>query len=145
MAGPKSGQVRRVPESKSDANVIPVTSTFPYPSMSVAVIQKAQFCRVSVTRWHGRAISKHGVRPSARMHSSSQPYSTSSSSSVPGGSQDPFSYCRDFVKKHDMDSYLISQFFPRSLQAACFAVRAFYVCRSSSAVMYGFRRLIFIR
>ncbi|KAI5122808.1 hypothetical protein M0805_000150 [Coniferiporia weirii] len=42
-------------------------------------------------------------------------------------SQDPDAYCRDFVRKHDRDSYLTSQFFPRSLQPACFALKAFYV------------------
>ncbi|KAL5482711.1 hypothetical protein ACEPAI_9305 [Sanghuangporus weigelae] len=50
--------------------------------------------------------------------------STNSSSVGPQG-QD--AYCRDFVMKHDRDAYLTSQFFPKHLQPACFAVRAFYV------------------
>ncbi|KLO04758.1 hypothetical protein SCHPADRAFT_884210, partial [Schizopora paradoxa] len=49
--------------------------------------------------------------------------------STTGGfsSEDPFAYCRDFVKKHDRDSYLTSQFFPKNLQGYCFAVRSFYI------------------
>ncbi|KAH8114540.1 isoprenoid synthase domain-containing protein [Phellopilus nigrolimitatus] len=54
-------------------------------------------------------------------------YATGPSSSPSGGNQDPIAYCRDFVRQHDRDSYLISQFFPRNLQPACFAVKAFYV------------------
>ncbi|PAV17197.1 hypothetical protein PNOK_0726100 [Pyrrhoderma noxium] len=50
---------------------------------------------------------------------------TSSDASF-SGPQDPDSYCRDFVRKHDRDSYMTIQFFPRSLQASCFAVKAFY-------------------
>lgn len=107
--------------------------------MLVAVIRKTRLGRVPATQRYNRpcnsAISQHGIhiRPSVRSPCSSQPYATSSSSSaVRGGSQDPSSYCRDFVKKHDMDSFLTSQFFPRNLQTACFAIRAFYVCQSFS-------------
>lgn len=60
-------------------------------------------------------------------HFSPKSYTTTSSTSPSSGNQDPFTYCRDFVQKHDRDSYLISRFFPSHLQNACFAVRAFYV------------------
>ncbi|KAL5501513.1 hypothetical protein ACEPAH_8773 [Sanghuangporus vaninii] len=53
-------------------------------------------------------------------------YATSTNSSSVGP-QDPDSYCRDFVMKHDRDAFLTSQFFPKHFQPACFAVRAFYV------------------
>ncbi len=60
-------------------------------------------------------------------HFSPKLYTTTSSTGPSSGNQDPFAYCRDFVQKHDRDSYLISRFFPSHLQNACFAVRAFYV------------------
>ncbi|TDL17871.1 hypothetical protein BD410DRAFT_793908 [Rickenella mellea] len=54
-------------------------------------------------------------------------YATNKTSSPSSGLQDPSAYCRDFVKRHDRDSYLTSLFFPKHLQNACFAVKAFYV------------------
>ena len=40
---------------------------------------------------------------------------------------DPSGYCRDYVRKRDYESYLIGSFYPRELQNAFFALRAFYV------------------
>lgn len=56
----------------------------------------------------------------------SRRYSSADANSI-GGLEDPFTYCRNFVRQHDRDSYLTSQFFPKNLQGFCFAVRAFYV------------------
>jgi NADH dehydrogenase [ubiquinone] 1 alpha subcomplex assembly factor 6 len=44
-----------------------------------------------------------------------------------GGTQDPFAYCRNFVRTRDYEAFLTSQFYPKHLQDAFFAVRAFYV------------------
>ncbi|KAJ2969856.1 hypothetical protein NUW54_g12866 [Trametes sanguinea] len=43
------------------------------------------------------------------------------------GITDPEAYCRDLVRKRDYESYLIGSFYPRRLQGAFFALRAFYV------------------
>ncbi len=39
----------------------------------------------------------------------------------------PTVYCRDYVRARDYESYLIGGFYPRHLQGAFFALRAFYV------------------
>ena len=44
-----------------------------------------------------------------------------------GGLQDPESYCKDLVRKRDYEWFLISHFYPKELQGAFFALRAFYV------------------
>ncbi|OSD07220.1 hypothetical protein PYCCODRAFT_1402661 [Trametes coccinea BRFM310] len=43
------------------------------------------------------------------------------------GIADPEAYCRDLVRKRDYESYLIGSCYPRRLQGAFFALRAFYV------------------
>ncbi|KAJ8080579.1 hypothetical protein PM082_017413 [Marasmius tenuissimus] len=50
-----------------------------------------------------------------------------SSSSVTFGEADAAQYCRDLVRKHDYESYLISQFFPKEYQGGYFALKAFSV------------------
>lgn len=55
------------------------------------------------------------------------------SASAPG-TADPAAYCRDFVRKHDYDSWLLSPFYPKHLQNAYFALKAFSVCNSSFLV-----------
>ncbi|KXN81771.1 NADH dehydrogenase (ubiquinone) complex I, assembly factor 6 [Leucoagaricus sp. SymC.cos] len=47
------------------------------------------------------------------------------SSSV--GLSDPVGYCTDLVRKHDYESYLISQLWPRDLRGSYFALKAFSV------------------
>lgn len=47
------------------------------------------------------------------------------------GPSDPHAYCREFVRKHDYDSYLNSYFYPRAAQKGFFAIKAFSVRRSS--------------
>ncbi|KAI0781990.1 Squalene/phytoene synthase [Abortiporus biennis] len=44
-----------------------------------------------------------------------------------GGLQDPAAYCKDLVLKKDYDAFTLSHFYPRDLQGAYFALRAFYV------------------
>jgi len=44
-----------------------------------------------------------------------------------GGASDSATYCRALVQKHDYESYLTSYFYPRALQPAYFAIRAFNV------------------
>ncbi|KAF9463036.1 isoprenoid synthase domain-containing protein [Collybia nuda] len=36
-------------------------------------------------------------------------------------------YCRDLVRRHDYESYLLSQFYPKHLQGGYFALRAFFI------------------
>lgn len=52
-----------------------------------------------------------------------------SSAHAEAGVADPAAYCRDYVRKRDYESYLIGGFYPRHLQGAFFALRAFYVSR----------------
>lgn len=44
-----------------------------------------------------------------------------------GGSQDPFIFCREQVRKYDYNSHLLSYFYPRRTQDAYFALKAFNV------------------
>ncbi|KAG8907608.1 hypothetical protein FRB99_003303 [Tulasnella sp. 403] len=44
-----------------------------------------------------------------------------------GGLDDPTTYCRNLVRKHDYDSLLCSYFYPRRTQPAYFALKAFNV------------------
>lgn len=37
-------------------------------------------------------------------------------------------YCKDYVRKHDYEGYLLAPFYPPQLQDAYWAIRAFYVC-----------------
>lgn len=54
--------------------------------------------------------------------------STSTATSEAGVTvANPALYCRDYVRKRDYESYLIGGFYPRHLQDAFFALRAFYV------------------
>ncbi|KAJ7175859.1 Squalene/phytoene synthase [Mycena filopes] len=46
-------------------------------------------------------------------------------STVPGASTDPAAYCRQLVRKHDYESFLISKFWPAQLQDGYFAIKAF--------------------
>ncbi|KAF8134793.1 hypothetical protein K438DRAFT_1883037 [Mycena galopus ATCC 62051] len=41
--------------------------------------------------------------------------------------QDPAAYCRELVRKHDYESFLISKFWPGQLQDGYFAIKAFSV------------------
>ncbi|KII87014.1 hypothetical protein PLICRDRAFT_43724 [Plicaturopsis crispa FD-325 SS-3] len=43
------------------------------------------------------------------------------------GSGDPTTYCRNLVRKHDYDSFLIAQFWPKELQRGYYALKAFAV------------------
>ncbi|KIM28347.1 hypothetical protein M408DRAFT_16309 [Serendipita vermifera MAFF 305830] len=43
-----------------------------------------------------------------------------------GGTDEPFAYCRDLVKKYDYDAFLTSSAYPANLRARYFALRAFY-------------------
>ncbi|KAF9046567.1 isoprenoid synthase domain-containing protein [Panaeolus papilionaceus] len=45
----------------------------------------------------------------------------------------PDAYCRDYVRKHDYDSYLISHFYPKHAQPGYFAIKAFSVELASIA------------
>lgn len=48
-------------------------------------------------------------------------------SSPEGVTQNPESYCKDLVRSRDYEWFLISHFYPKELQGAFFALRAFYV------------------
>lgn len=43
------------------------------------------------------------------------------------GSADPAAYCRGLVQRHDYESFLTAQFYPKEVQGGYFALRAFYV------------------
>ncbi|KAF5360504.1 hypothetical protein D9756_005022 [Leucocoprinus leucothites] len=64
--------------------------------------------------------------PTLRRLYATQHQSFDNSSSTVGLS-DPFEYCTDLVRKHDYESYLISQFWPRDLRGSYFAIKAFSV------------------
>lgn len=92
------------------------------PSNENLAVSMIRFPRAAVVRGLAhRGFQNYRAQPGA-----SQRYSTADTHST-GGQEDPFSYCREFVKKHDRDSYLTSLFFPKDLQGFCFAVRSFYV------------------
>ncbi|KAH9891650.1 isoprenoid synthase domain-containing protein [Cubamyces lactineus] len=66
------------------------------------------------------------------------------------GLADPTAYCRDLVRKRDYESYLIGSSYPRHIQGAFFALRAFYVELASvqdtvSNAMIGKMRMQFWR
>lgn len=42
-------------------------------------------------------------------------------------SPDPTTYCSDFLRKHDYESFLISQFYPKEMQGGYLALKAFSV------------------
>lgn len=58
-------------------------------------------------------------------------YSTQSQSlsspSISVGLSDPFGYCADLVRKHDYESYLISQFWPKDIRGPYLSIKAFSV------------------
>ena len=63
-----------------------------------------------------------------------------------GGLQDPESYCKDLVRKRDYEWFLVAHFYPKELQGAFFALRAFYVSNRlhpvwDRAEVYGLVRL----
>jgi hypothetical protein len=51
-----------------------------------------------------------------------RPYST-----APEAPTDPVEYCRELVRRHDYESFLISKFWPAPLQDGYFAIKAFSV------------------
>lgn len=44
------------------------------------------------------------------------------------GLANPAAYCREFVRKHDYESFLVSHFYPKAAQDGFFAIKAFSVC-----------------
>ena len=42
-------------------------------------------------------------------------------------------FCRDFVRKHDYEAYLVSHLYPADKRKGYFAIKAFYVCMGSRA------------
>ncbi|CAL1713126.1 unnamed protein product [Somion occarium] len=61
------------------------------------------------------------------MHASARFMTTQLGSGQAGGLQDSLAYCKYLVRKRDYEAFLTSHFYPRHLQAAFFALRAFYV------------------
>lgn len=41
--------------------------------------------------------------------------------------QDPTEYCKNFIRQHDYESFLIGQFWPKNVQGGYFALKAFSV------------------
>ncbi|TFK52614.1 hypothetical protein OE88DRAFT_1657972 [Heliocybe sulcata] len=67
-----------------------------------------------------------------------------------GGVEDPGAYCRDLLRKHDYESFLMSPFYPEHHRAGYFALKAFYVelamlQESVSSSMIGKMRMQFWR
>lgn len=72
-----------------------------------------------------RRLSTH-IR--ARTHTSIHNRTLSLNSNlIKAAENDPASYCKEHVRKHDYESFLTGQFYPRDIQAVYFALRAFYV------------------
>ncbi|KAI0317787.1 Squalene/phytoene synthase [Amylostereum chailletii] len=69
----------------------------------------------------------HAVPRTARHPPSTIRRASSQANSSSVGTGDPAAYCKEFVRKHDYESYLLSQFFPRDKQPGYFALKAFYV------------------
>ncbi|THH30655.1 hypothetical protein EUX98_g3536 [Antrodiella citrinella] len=72
----------------------------------------------------------------------------SSASGLESGLNDPNGYCKDLVRKRDYEAFLTSQFYPRQLQNAYYALRAFHievaiVQESVSNTMIGKMRMQF--
>ncbi|KAG2362134.1 isoprenoid synthase domain-containing protein [Suillus spraguei] len=66
------------------------------------------------------------------------------------GISNPAQYCRELVRKHDYESYLTSQLYPKRFQGGYFALRAFYielatVREAVSQTTLGQARLMFWR
>lgn len=80
---------------------------------------------------HGRllGLSTH-IRAYNHIHIRNRTLVSLSSSPVGGtaSESDPGDYCKEHVRKHDYESFLTAQFYPRELQTTYFALRAFYVC-----------------
>ena len=49
-----------------------------------------------------------------------------------GGLSDPNGYCKDLVRKRDLEAFLASQLYPRELQNSFYALRAFDVSGACS-------------
>ncbi|KAI0754972.1 Squalene/phytoene synthase-domain-containing protein [Daedaleopsis nitida] len=78
---------------------------------------------------HGsRLFSLGSVRlPRASTQLVVRTLATTVSGSANLGLADPAAYCKEYVRNRDYESYLIGSFYPRELQDAFFALRAFYV------------------
>ena len=55
------------------------------------------------------------------------------------GLTDPLAYCQDLVRKHDHESFLTSQCYPRNLRDGYFALKAFSVSRCDATMLLGYR------
>ena len=55
------------------------------------------------------------------------PFTRSLATSAGAAESDPTGYCKAHVQKHDYESFLTAQFYPREAQAGYFALRAFHV------------------
>ena len=77
--------------------------------------------------WSARStcLRAANFRPTARKGAWRSLHTATGSSA--GGTEDPNVYCRDFVRTHDYESYLISQFYPKKKRNGYFALKAFYV------------------
>ena len=77
--------------------------------------------------WSARStcLRAPNFRPIARKGAWRSLHTTHGTSA--GGTKDPNVYCRDFVRTHDYESYLISQFYPKEKRNGYFALKAFYV------------------
>ncbi|KAI0086519.1 Squalene/phytoene synthase [Irpex rosettiformis] len=82
-----------------------------------------------------RHASKHTKVPALQFAgtrlatASARCLATVSQQSAPSndGTQDPYAYCRSYVRKRDYEAFLMSHFYPNQLRDAFFALRAFYV------------------
>ncbi|KZT25396.1 hypothetical protein NEOLEDRAFT_359523 [Neolentinus lepideus HHB14362 ss-1] len=86
-----------------------------------------QLTKVKACAWHIRPLV-HGRRQNILSRSIrwSRRSLTTASPSL-GGVGDPGAYCKDLVRKHDYESFLMSPFYPEYLRGGYFALKAFYV------------------
>ncbi|KAF8555226.1 hypothetical protein OG21DRAFT_1411189 [Imleria badia] len=88
------------------------------------------------------------VRPWQRYHATT--VRTFSAGAKDAGTSNPTEYCKELVRNHDYEGYLVSQLYPRQYQSAFYALRAFYIELSMikdtvSQTTLGQARLVFWR
>ncbi|KAI0260219.1 isoprenoid synthase domain-containing protein [Gloeopeniophorella convolvens] len=75
-----------------------------------------------------RACAGSVGRPSLGSHLPNAAFRHASTSAAPTepGVDEHYAYCRQFVQKHDYESYLVGQLYPADKRKGYFAIKAFY-------------------
>ena len=124
MCGPGSVFRHRRGESLVALSIVSLLPHLSYGSLGVRMLT--------------RTFQSNGQRvlrqlPIVRHACGPRPYATTTTTTPtdsPAGAvglADPTAYCRDLVRKHDYESFLLSHFYPKQKQDAYFAIKAFSV------------------